>query len=118
MTEPRILRFYLDDGMRQSAEAGQHNFIRKVSDVMLRSGYRVEYRKNTAAERLKSATRRGYAMFHMDAPFHPRSLTFRLVYRAEQPALERVCRAVRVRSVGGPPEKSGPFLCVLAGPLV
>jgi len=76
----RILRFYLDDDMRQSAMAGQHNFIRKVETVLETAGYRVEFYRNTLSERLNSAGRRGYSMFHMDAPPHDRALTFRRVY--------------------------------------
>jgi len=76
----RILRFYLDDDMRQSAMAGQHNFIRKVETVLETAGYRVEFCRNTLSERVKSASRRGYSMFHMDAPPHDRTLTFRRVY--------------------------------------
>lgn len=80
MTEPRLLRFYLDDGLRQSAVAGQHNFIRKIAVVAEQAGYRVEYRRNTPAECLKSAQRHGYAMFHMQDPPHDRALTMRRVY--------------------------------------
>lgn len=80
MSGQRKLWFYLDDDMRQSAMAGQHNFIRKVETVLETAGYRVEFCRNTLSERLKSTTRRGYSMFHMDAPLQDRSLTFRRVY--------------------------------------
>lgn len=80
MSGQRILRFYLEDGLRQSAAAGQHNFINKIANVVQDAGYRVEYRHNSTAERLKSAERRGYSMFHMDAPQHARALTIRRVY--------------------------------------
>ncbi len=80
MNGQRILRFYLDDDMRQSAMAGQHNFIRKIETVLENAGYRVEFCRNTLSERVKSTNRRGYAMFHMDAPPHDRALNFRRVY--------------------------------------
>lgn len=80
MAEPRILRFYLDDGLRKSAMAGEHNFIGKIESVAKNAGFRVEFRQNSAVERLKSATRRGYSMFHMDDPGHDRALTFRRMY--------------------------------------
>ena len=80
MAEPRILGLYLDDGLRKSAMAGGHNFIGKIEHVAKNAGFRVDYRQNTPAERLKSATRPGYSMFHMDDPIHDRSLTFRRVY--------------------------------------
>lgn len=80
MEHPRILRFYLDPGLRGSAKAGQHNFIGKIASVVQVAGFRVEYRADTATERAKSALRRGYAMFHMDPPTNERGLTFRRAY--------------------------------------
>jgi hypothetical protein len=80
MNEPRILRFYLDDGLRKSAIAAEHNFIGKIEKAVKSCGYRVEFRRNSADERHKSAARRGYSMFHMDDPEHDRALTFRRVY--------------------------------------
>lgn len=81
MTDQRILIFYLDQGLRDSARAGQHNFIGKVAQVARQAGYRVEYRENSVAERLQSADRPGYALFHMDGPVQDRALTFRRVYQ-------------------------------------
>lgn len=89
MTEPRLLRFYLNDGLRQSAIDGQHNFIGQIETVVREAGYRVEYRRNSKAERLKSATRKGYALFHMDDPFHDKALMFRRVYQYPFWAIER-----------------------------
>lgn len=80
MEQPRLLRIYLDDGLRQSAEAGQHNFISKIVKTVQQAGYRVEFRPNTATERAKSAVRRGYALFHMSDPTNERGMTFRRVY--------------------------------------
>lgn len=92
MTDARILRFYLDDGLRQSAGAGQHNFIALVSRVAEAAGYRIEYRRNSEAERQKSATRGGYSMFHMDDPFHDRALSMRRVYHYPFWAIEPSAR--------------------------
>ncbi len=74
------LTFYLDDGLRQSAEAGRHNFLNKVAGVARAAGWAVEYAGNSVQERLGSAAREGYAMFHMDEPTHDRALTCRRVY--------------------------------------
>ncbi|WP_375568007.1 hypothetical protein ABWH93_10820 [Seohaeicola saemankumensis] len=74
------MTFYLDDGLRESAEAVEHNFIAKVSSVLRNAGFDVVYRANSQAARLSSALRPGYAMFHMDQPTHPRALTMRRVY--------------------------------------
>ncbi|MBL4768452.1 MAG: hypothetical protein JKY94_12210 [Rhodobacteraceae bacterium] len=81
MSEPRILRIYLHEGLRKRAISGDHNFIGKVENVAKNAGFRVEFRKNTGEERLKSATRRGYSLFLMDDPWHDRALTFRRVYQ-------------------------------------
>ncbi len=81
MSEPRILRFYLDAGLRKKAMAAEHNFIGKIEQVAKNAKFRVEFRKNSTEERLNSATRRGYSMFHMDDPEHDRALTFRRVYQ-------------------------------------
>lgn len=89
MSEPRLLRFYLDDGLRQSAEAGTHNFIARITRVAEAAQYRVEFRHNSAAERLKSVQRRGYALFHMDDPFHARAMTLRRAYHYPFWAMER-----------------------------
>lgn len=80
MSEPRILRFYLEKNLRDSAVAGEHNFIGLIAKAAESSGYRTEYRPNNRVERLKSAARRGYAIFHMDDPFHDRALTIRRAY--------------------------------------
>lgn len=80
MAEPKILRIYLDDDLRQSAKRGTHNFLNKISTVVRAAGYRVEYLPDTASNRLKATRRHGYCMFHMDGPMADRSLIFRRVY--------------------------------------
>jgi len=80
MAEAKILRIYLDDIPRARAERGNFNIINKIQNVFERHGYRVEFCRNTDVERLKSAARRGYSLFLMDDPFHPRALTMRKAY--------------------------------------
>ncbi len=92
MSRQRILRFYLDDGMRQSAAAGQHNFIAKIAGVAQNAGYRVDYCQNSATERAKSAHRRGYSMFHMDGPLRDHALTIRRAYHYPFWAIEPSAR--------------------------
>ena len=72
--------FYLEDSLRISAVAGNHNFIRKVVTVLEDSGMTVAFRPNSGPARLASGLRGGYAMFHMDQPLHERALTMRRVY--------------------------------------
>mgnify|MGYP001627757793 CR=1 FL=1 len=74
------LVFYLDDGLRASAEAGQHNFLGKVAGVVRAAGWDVAYAPNSAGARAESAGIDAYAMFHMDEPTHDRALTCRRVY--------------------------------------
>ena len=80
MASAKILRIYLDDIPRARAERGNFNIINKIRNVFEGHGFRVDLCRNTDAERLKSATRRGYSLFHMDEPFHPRALTMRKAY--------------------------------------
>jgi hypothetical protein len=54
--------------------------MNKIQAAFEARGFRVEFTKNSEAERAKSAARRGYALFHMDHPFHARALTIRRAY--------------------------------------
>lgn len=93
MSDPRILRFFLDDDLRASARAGQHNFLNLVAEVARTAGFALEYRPDTPAERLLSATLPGYALWHMVAPTNGRGVTIRRVYHypfwAIEPVAER-----------------------------
>jgi len=80
MADVRQVTFYLDDEMRCSAEAGQHNFISRIAAAVQSEGCPVAFAPNSATERLRSASRSGYALFHMEDPFHPRALSFRRAY--------------------------------------
>ncbi|KIC49777.1 hypothetical protein [Tateyamaria sp. ANG-S1] len=80
MAHPKRARFYLDDGTRRRAQAGEHNFITKVTSVLHASGFDVLFHPNTLAERLKATTRRGYALCQMTPPPNDRAVTFRRVY--------------------------------------
>ena len=80
MNTGKILRIYLDDGPRARAEAGSFNIMNKIQTAFEGQGFRVAFVKNSEAERAKSITRRGYALFHMDHPFHARALTIRRAY--------------------------------------
>jgi hypothetical protein len=80
MPQPKRVRFYLENGLRNSAAAGQHNFLAQVASVLSDSGFEVAYHPNTPAERLKASTRRGYGLCHMTPPTNDHCLTFRRVY--------------------------------------
>lgn len=80
MSRPDRLRLYLDDGLRESAAAGHHNFLRQVIEVAKAAGLAVELRPDTPSERAKARLRRGYALYHMHDPGHDGGMTFRRVY--------------------------------------
>lgn len=80
MAQPKRVRLYLEDGLRQSAKSRQHNFLNKVIEVLEEAGCTLSYHPNTATERLKAQTRRGYGLSHMTPPANDRSLVFRRVY--------------------------------------
>lgn len=80
MDQPRITRIYLEKSLRDSAVAGQHNFLNMVAEVLAARGHRIEYKLATPAEVAKGAMRRGYALGHMIPPIGPRGLVFRRVY--------------------------------------
>lgn len=77
MNAPLRLRFHLEDGLRQSAEAGRHNFIARVANVARQAGFAVEFCPETPAGPCGPGDR---ALFHMAEPPHDRALTFRRVY--------------------------------------
>jgi len=80
MAEPKILRIYLDPIPLQQARDGTFGIMNRVLAAFEGRGFRVEFRKNSERERLKSAMRNGYSLFYMDDPFHANSLTLRKAY--------------------------------------
>ena len=72
--------FYLEPGLKSSAEAGKHNFINKVITVLEKGGFSTAIHGNALSDRSQSETRNSYAMFHMDQPLNARGLTMRRVY--------------------------------------
>ena len=80
MTGASHLTFYLHDQLRKRAEAGNHNFISLICDVVEQAGWTVDFSDSSKSSRLKSAVRPGHALFLMHEPFHSRSLTMRRVY--------------------------------------
>ncbi|WP_306005809.1 capsular polysaccharide export protein, LipB/KpsS family [Aquicoccus porphyridii] len=80
MSERRILSFYLEPGLKKSAEAGEHNFLGKVADVARAADFEIFYYGNGPEEREKSLARPGFALFHMEPPTHGRGVTVRRAY--------------------------------------
>lgn len=80
MDETQKLRIYLHRELLAQARAGKHRFLCLVDEAVSGQGWKVSYHRDTPEERLKSAGRRGKALFHMDDPYHDNALTFRLAY--------------------------------------
>lgn len=92
MSEERQLTFYLHWDVRKRASQGRHNFINKIAAVAANAGFEVAFDKSDRETLLKSAQRPGYAMFHMEDPFHDRALTMRRVYEYPFWAIERTAK--------------------------
>lgn len=92
MTGTRGLRFYLDDGLLASAQAGQHNFIARIAAAVTAEGWRVGYRAEGDMARDRVAGWKGYALIHMAEPPDARTLTFRRVYHYPFWQIERTGR--------------------------
>ncbi|KMW58916.1 hypothetical protein AIOL_003897 [Candidatus Rhodobacter oscarellae] len=80
MADAQVLRVYLDETDLARAVDGSFNIMNKIRSAFEGAGYRVEFVKSTAVERAKSAACGGYALFHMEDPFHSRALTLRRAY--------------------------------------
>ncbi|MEJ1993067.1 MAG: hypothetical protein P8X50_15620 [Maritimibacter sp.] len=77
---PKILRIYLEPHLLKTARAGEFGFGNRVRAAFEARGFRVDFVRDTDAERLKSATRKGYALFVMKDPFHSKALSMRKAY--------------------------------------
>lgn len=80
MAISRKLTIYLQDGLRQDAEAGNHNFFGILDKAFKDKGFEVAYLPDTPDELLHSEQRDGYSLFHLQTPFHDRALDVRLAY--------------------------------------
>ncbi len=77
---PEILRIYLEPHLLKTARAGEFGFGNRVRAAFEARGFRVDFVRATYEERLKSATRKGYALFVMKDPFHSKALSMRKAY--------------------------------------
>ncbi|MDK3017840.1 hypothetical protein [Pseudodonghicola flavimaris] len=83
------MAFYLEDDLRRSAQAGEHNFLRLIAEVVTEAGLTPVYRPDSEAARRASGTRDDFAIFHMAEPTHDRALTIRRVYHYPFWAIEQ-----------------------------
>jgi len=96
----RILRIYLEDGLRQDAEAGRHNFFRILRAAFEARGFQVAFHRSTPAERIRSAIRPGYTLLHAEEPEHDRALTVWRAYLYPFWRIERTARRAAWRLAG------------------
>lgn len=76
MSGERQIRFYLPDGLRQSAAAGEHNFLNRIGAVLADAGFRAAYLDPSRADPRVP----GFSLFHMQEPFARNSVTIRRAY--------------------------------------
>jgi len=96
----RILRIYLENGLRQDAEAGRHNFFRILRAAFEARGFQVAFHRSTPAERIRSAIRPGYTLLHAEEPEHDRALTVWRAYLYPFWRIERTARRAAWRLAG------------------
>lgn len=82
MSSDRSVRIHLGPEVLKSAQAGKHNFLNRLTNVLVNAGYTPEYRDNSFAERILTGAQPGWSMFEMEPPEGPRSLVFRRAYVA------------------------------------
>lgn len=76
MCENAPLNIYLEDDLRQSAQAGQHNFINLIKKTVEKSQFRVEFLDFPANPSAPDV----YSLSHMAPPPNAKGLVFRRVY--------------------------------------
>lgn len=77
MADQKTLCIRLEEPLRRSAEAGEHNFINLVAQVTEKARFRVEFCDISESPRQANA----YSLTHMMPPPDDRGLVFRRVYQ-------------------------------------
>ncbi|MGJ8627181.1 MAG: hypothetical protein ACSHXB_09500 [Sulfitobacter sp.] len=77
MSAEHHMRLYLEQPLRKSAEAGEHNFINLILEVLNKSLFRVEFCDISEMD----SGYDGYSLSHMKEPPNQRGLVFRRVYQ-------------------------------------
>jgi hypothetical protein len=110
MTDPKILRLYLEGKLLKAAQAGTHNFLSQLISVTEAAGFQTELCNRGFGDRVASGFRDGYALFHMQEPTTDRGLTFRKVYHGPFWAIESTNKRWdwRVAQKSFDPEKIDP----------
>ncbi len=77
MTGARSFRIHLDPASLRRAQAGGHNFLNKLCEVLAGHGFGPVFLGDGPAERLRSAVLPGWSLVHREPPAGERSLVFR-----------------------------------------
>lgn len=75
INHPKVT-FFLEDSLRKQAEAGNHNFLKLVSEVLQESRFQVSYAHPDQAD----ARDGSHALFHMQHPDRSNGVTVRRSY--------------------------------------
>ena len=103
----RRLGLYLMDGLRKDVAEGRHKFFATLMRAFRGRGYEIDLYPDTLEERLASADRPGYSLFHLQTPLHDKALDLRQAYLKPFWRLERAQWKDEYRIAGKPfePEK-------------
>lgn len=77
MDQQKTVQFFMEKGLCESAQSGQHNFINKVAGILENSQFRVDFCDIRDQKPFDPTAR---SLTHMKAPASPNGLTFRRVY--------------------------------------
>jgi len=80
MSASDIVTFYLPPRLRKQAARGNHNFIRKISEVLTAAGLTVAFDDDDDLARQRAMVRPGRGLYLMSPPANTRGLTFRRTY--------------------------------------
>jgi len=80
MSASDTVTFYLPPQLRKQAQRGNHNFIRKISEVLTGAGLTVAFDGDDDQARLRAMARPGRGLYLMSPPVNTRGLTFRRTY--------------------------------------
>jgi len=80
MDVEKTVTFYLDPVRLADALDGKINIINLACAAFGSRGFGTAFLENSDIEMLQSAQRPGYAMFHLEHPFHDRAMTMRPSY--------------------------------------
>ena len=80
MTNPPLLRIYLEPDMLHLTQSGKMNFLNILRKTIAQRGWQSELHPTGPVARAAAPSLEGYALYHMQAPTHDRALTFRRAY--------------------------------------